>query len=135
MIRTNPMSAAGRRYLTRFMPLMVAYVAVLMGCIWTIRFQAPTGPLLWLLAVAPALPLVGCIVVMGLYLTEEKDELPRVILVESMLWGIGLTLAATTIWGFLENADVVPHFPTYLTFPIFCGAMGISQAFVSRRYR
>jgi len=135
VIRSNPMSKAMRRYLARFTPLMGAYVAVLMGTLYALERFEPQGPLLWALGLAPALPLIGCIVVMGLYLTEEKDEFPRAILVESMLWGIGITLAAATAWGFLENAGAVPHFPTYLMFPLFCGAMGLAQGFVTRKYR
>lgn len=135
MVRSNPTSPAMRRYLGRFTPVMVLYVVVLSATLWAINTLAPKGPLLWALAVAPALPLVACIVVMGLYLVEEKDELPRAVTVESMLWGIGATLTLTTVWGFLENADVLPHFQTYLAFPLFCGAQGLAQLFVARRYR
>lgn len=135
MIRTNPKSPATVRYMRRMMPLFVAYVVVLVGTLWAIRTMSPSGPLLWVLAVAPAIPLVGVIAAMGFYLAEETDEFPKRILVEAMLWGIGATLTLTTVWGFLENADVLPHFPTYLAFPIFCGAQGVAQAFVSRRYR
>lgn len=135
MNRINPASPAMRRYLGRFIPVMVLYVIVLSATLWAISTLTPTGPLLWALAVAPALPVVGCIVVMGLYLLEEKDEFTRAVTVESMLWGIGATLTLTTVWGFLENADVLPHFQTYLAFPLFCGAQGLAQFFVARRYR
>jgi hypothetical protein len=52
-----------------------------------------------------------------------------------MLWGIGITLALATVWGFLENADLVPHLSSFLMFPLFCGAMGLAQPFIWRRYR
>ncbi|MCE3290802.1 MAG: hypothetical protein K0R83_2814 [Caulobacter sp.] len=135
MATTQPMSPAARRYMRRLIPLFLLYVVVLFASLWAIRAMAPTGPLLWALAVAPALPLVGCIVVMGLYLIEEKDEFQRTVLAEAMLWGIGAVLTVTTVWGFLENARVLPHFQTYLAFPLFCGAQGLAQAFIRRRYR
>jgi hypothetical protein len=131
----NRMSAAVRRYMSRFIPAMLLYVAVLTASIWGMNALHPHGLLLWAVAVAPALPIMAVIAIMGLYVVEETDELPRTVMVQSMLWGIGLTLAAATVWGFLENAKLVPHLSSFLMFPIFCAAMGLSQPFVWRRYR
>ena len=41
----------------------------------------------WLLL--PAIPIIGIIAVVGLYLAEEKDEFQRNLLIQSMLWGLG----------------------------------------------
>jgi hypothetical protein len=128
-------SAAARRYLARFFPAILAYVVVLFGSLWIIRSLHPEGPLLWLVAVAPAVPIIAAIAAMGLYMVEETDEFLRAILAQSMLWGIGVTMALCTIWGFLENAGLLPHPPLYLIFPLFCGSFGLAQPFVSRRYR
>lgn len=132
---SRPMSPAARRYMKRFIPSMLLYVVVLTASLVAIGQFRPQGPLLWALAVAPALPILAVIVVMGLFLVEETDELPRLVMAQSMLWGIGITLAVATVWGFLENADLVPHLSSFLMFPLFCGAMGIAQPFVWRRYR
>lgn len=129
------MSLAAKRYLMRFFPAIGAYVAVLFASTWIIKHLAPHGPLLWGLAIAPALPIIAVIAIMGLYLIEETDEFVRAMLVQSMLWGIGVTLAGCTAWGFLENVDLAPHLPLYLVFPIFCGAMGLAQPLVRWRYR
>jgi hypothetical protein len=114
---------------------MIGYVAVLFGSLWVIKTYHPNGALLWLLGVAPAIPVIGVIAAMGLYIMEETDEFLRLVLVQSMLWGIGVTLALCTAWGFLENVGVVPHFPLYLVFAVFCGAFGLAQPFVRRRYQ
>lgn len=128
-------SAAARRYLARFLPAMVAYVAILFGSIWALTNLRPDGLLLWLVAVAPALPIIAAIAAMALYMVEETDEFLRAILAQSMLWGIGVTMALCTVWGFLENAGLLPHPPLYLIFPLFCASFGLAQPFVSRRYR
>jgi hypothetical protein len=135
MTAKSKMSPAARRYMKRFIPTMLLYVLVLVGSILAIKRLHPEGPLLWLLAVAPALPILAVIWVMGRYLVEETDEFLRAMAVQAMLWGIGVTLALATVWGFLENADLVPHLSSFLMFPIFCGAMGLAQPFVWRRYR
>lgn len=134
MVCTKP-STAARRYLRRFFPAMTAYVVVLFASLWFIENHNPKGPLLWLLGVAPAIPVMGVIAAMGLYLVEETDEFQRAILVQSMLWGIGITLSLSTAWGFLENVGALPHFPLYLIFAVFCGAFGLAQPFIRRRYQ
>jgi xanthosine utilization system XapX-like protein len=131
----SKMTPAARRYLARFVPAMLAYVGMLFGSLWVIRNLDPQGPLLWALAIAPALPIIAVIAIMGLYLVEETDEFVRATLAQAMLWGIGITLAGCTAWGFLENADVVPHMPLYLVFPMFCGSFGLAQPFVRQRYQ
>jgi len=132
---SSKLSTAGKRYLRRFFPAMTAYVVVLFASLTFIEGHQPKGPLLWLLGVAPAIPLLAVIAILGLYLMEETDEFMRMVQVQSMLWGIGLTLAFCTIWGFLENVGVVAHLPLYLIFPIFCGAFGLAQPFVRKRYQ
>jgi hypothetical protein len=124
-----------RRYLARFFPAMLAYGGVLFGSLWTIRNLDPKGPLLWGLAIAPALPIIAVIAIMGLYLIEETDEFIRAMLVQAMLWGIGVTLAGCTAWGFLENVGLVEHLPLFMVFPVFCAAMALAQPLVRWRYR
>jgi hypothetical protein len=130
--RYNP---AQRRYLWRFFPMMTAYVVVLLACNSAIRAWHPQGAALFLLSLLPALPLLGVIAVMGLYLAEEADEFIRNRLITSMMGGIGIMLAVTTVWGFLENGGQVPHFPTFLAFPLWCAAFGVIQCLLGLRDR
>jgi hypothetical protein len=132
MSSKNP---AQRRYLRRFFPTMFAYVVALLGSTWIIRHQHPEGVLLFVLALAPALPIVAVIGVMGLYLADEKDEFLRARLATAMIGGLGILLAIMSVWGFLEDREVVIHFPTYLSFPIWCGAFGLVQCAMSLRDR
>lgn len=132
MAKQNP---AQRRYLLRFFPAMAAYVVVLSACSWAAKHYDPQGAALFLLSLLPALPLLAAIAVMGLYLTEERDEFIRARLVTSMIGGIGITLAFTTVWGFLEHGGVVPHFETFLAFPLWCGSFGLVQGFLNLRDR
>lgn len=131
----NTASPAGRRYVKRFMPVMAVYVVMVLGVSWAFNTRALTGPVAWALAAAPALPLLGIIWAMGMYLREETDEFQRSVLIESILWGLGLTMAGLSVWGFLEIYVDAPKLPTFLAFPLFCCAMGIAQPLVRRRYR
>jgi hypothetical protein len=132
MQHRNP---AQRRYIRRFVPLMAGYVLILFAANRVADTRQLEGATLALLSILPTLPLLGVIVVMGLYLREEADEYLRDRLVVSMLGGTGVLLMATTVWGFLENSGMVGHPPTYLAFPFWCGAMGIVQCMMALRDR
>lgn len=131
----NSKSPAGRRYLRRFIPAMAAYLVLVFGASFAFDRLELSGPIAWALAVAPAIPILAVIAIMGLYLKEETDEFQRNILVESMLWGFGLTMAATSVWGFAEIYVRAVPLPAFWVFPMFCLGMGLSQHFVRRRYR
>jgi hypothetical protein len=78
---------------------------------------------------------MGMLVVTGLYLSEEKDEFQRELMVQSLLAGIGLTLASTTVWGYLEDFTHAPHLSLVWIFPMFWIFTGLSIPFVWMRYR
>ncbi|HEY0115717.1 MAG TPA: hypothetical protein VGB54_08350 [Allosphingosinicella sp.] len=130
-----PMNRAGRNYVRRFVPTMSAYVITLLGANWAIAHWQPDGALLILLAILPALPILGVVAVMGLYLAEESDEYLRQRTVLAMLIGTGLLLAVATVWGFLEDDGVVPHVPAYWAFCVWCAGLGIAQVAIALRDR
>lgn len=124
-----------KRYRRRLAVAMMTYFLFLISSLSLLRGDHLTGPLLWIVAAAPAIPILGVLVVMGLYLKEEPDEFERMIHVEAMLWGLGAVLGVSTVWGFLANAEVVPKPPIFLVFPLFCLAWGFSQPIIRRRYQ
>ncbi|MGA3370244.1 MAG: hypothetical protein ABSC48_00615 [Terracidiphilus sp.] len=126
---------AARRYMRRFAVTMLLYVLFLVLAVWVFVHRHPTGVLAYALAVLPALPAIGLLAVFGLYLAEEKDDFQRFIGVQAMLWGIGGTLAVTTIWGFLENFVHIRHLDLILVFPIFWAFFGISLPILLARYK
>lgn len=130
---------ARSRYLKRFTLSMIAYAGLLIASVLALEniegSKLANGPWRFALAVAPSLPLLATIWAMGAYLVDEADEFKRSIVVQSMLWGLGLTLSFTSVWGFLEEFAQVSRFPLYLTFPVFCLCMGVAQFFIWRRYK
>jgi hypothetical protein len=129
----NTRNPAQRRYIARFVPAMLAYVIVLFACTWANRAYQPEGVALYALSVLPSLPILAVLGVMGLYLHEEQDEFIRSRLVTAMIGGIGITLAVTSVWGFMEEGADVAHFPTFLAFPLWCGAFGLVQCAMALR--
>jgi len=93
------------------------------------------GILAYLVAILPALPIVGALVATGAYLREEKDEFQRNIFVECLLGGIGGTLALTTTWGYLEDFARAPHLSLVLVYPAFWVCVVLTMPVVIWRYR
>jgi len=130
-----PVTKAGRRYIYRLAPTMALYLVFLFIAQWTFHHIHPTGLVVYFLAVLPALPLIGSLAIVGLYIAEESDDFERSIIVQSMLWGLGGGRIVSTIWGSLEDFANAPHLSTFYVFLFFWIFMGISQPFIRMRYR
>ncbi|HWW27979.1 MAG TPA: hypothetical protein VNZ85_19005 [Caulobacter sp.] len=135
LFRREPLRPPMRRYLLRFGISMSAYVVLLIGAMMLHRHGLTQGALGYLIALAPAAAILGTIASMGFYLAEETDEFHREVLIQSLLWGMAVTLGVASVWGFLETFGKAPHAPAWAVVPIFAVAMGLSQPFIARRYR
>jgi hypothetical protein len=120
---------AKRRYVRSFWSSIAAYVALVFAVPTLLRHYDIVGPLLWLLAVLPALPLLFVIYVMGRYLIET-DEYERMIQTRRMLAALGAMLAVCTVYGFAETFARAPHLELFLVFPMFCFFWGLSCIFI-----
>ncbi len=105
-------SPAKYRFEDRFLFIVVPLFVLdgILG-IWGFHYHHlhPASVLAVLCATVQSSPIIAFIVIIGLYLAEEKDEFQKSILVQSMLWAIGVTLAATTFWGSMEKFSQAPH--------------------------
>ena len=128
-------SAATRRYLIRFAVAMSAYILLVTMDAVCFRKYHPTGAMAYALAILPALAIIGQIVIVGLYLAEEKDEFQRNLFIQLLLWGLGGLLAFTSVWGMLESFTHIRHFEPTWTFTVFWAFVGVSSPFLQRKYR
>ena len=104
---------AWKRYNMRVVWLSLLYATFLIAAVYGFKHQlVPTG-MKYLVAILPALPIIGIFGAMGRYLVEEQDEYVRMLMVRQMLWASGFALSVATIWGFLENFDLVGHADGY----------------------
>ena len=106
-------SAAWKRYNWRIIWLSLAYCAFLLPAVYGFKHHLIVGAAAWIVAVLPAVPIIGLFAAMGRYLVEERDEFVRMLMVRQMLWAMGFTLSCATIWGFLDNFGLVGHVDGY----------------------
>lgn len=126
-------TAAGMAYNRRMLPLAAGYVVVLLGAILLHERLHVSGPALYVIAVLPALPLVGIVWALGRFLIEETDEYQRALAVRKMLVATGFLLVVATIWGFLEEFGLVAHLPAYWCFIVWCLGLGVGAGWIKLR--
>ena len=120
-------SAAGKRYNKRVVWLSLLYAAFLMSAVYGFNRQLLTGPLAYLAAILPALPIIGIFVAMGRYLVEEQDEYVRMLMVRQTLWASAFALSVATVWGFLESFDMVGHVDAFYIAVLWFGGLGLGS--------
>ena len=101
-------SPAIRRYFIRLFVLVFLYLVSLFGAVLAFKAHAVSGVPAVLLAVLPALPVIGVFWAVMRYLVEEPDEFMRLLLVRQCLVATGFCLTVMTVWEFLQNFDIVP---------------------------
>jgi hypothetical protein len=121
--RTQPR----RAYKIQLLLLVAAYMLLVIVAERTEgRFSLATS---YFVAVAPALPIGGVVWAM-LRFIGRSDEFVRALTAKRFIVASGAVYALATAWGFLELYAGVPDFPLYLTFPVFCGALGVAGLFI-----
>ena len=106
-------SLAQRRYNRSVLLLSAVYALFLIGAVALFRHVPPHGSLAYVVAILPALPIIGIFAAIGRYIVDEQDEYLRMLLVRQSLWASAFSLSIATVWGFLESFDLVGHVESY----------------------
>ena len=128
-------SPAEKRYVLRQLIAALVYILatfVTIHILWHGRTRLTPAIIL---AAIPSIPLVAMIGIVALYLKEEKDEFLRELFIQSLLWGMGGTLALTSFWSYLHLFSHVPPVDGFHVFVIFWVLMGLSNIPIRLRYR
>jgi hypothetical protein len=121
MVRTP----AWKRYNWRVIWLSLAYAAFLLPAVYGFKHGLVSDGVAYVVAILPALPIIGIFVAIGRYLVEEQDEYVRMLMVRQTLWASGFALSVATIWGFLENFDLVGHVDGYYIVVVWFFGLGV----------
>ena len=100
-------SPAIRRYVIRIALLKSFYLVALLGASFAFRAHLVSGPAAYVLAIIPALPIIGVFWAVMRLLVEEPDEFLRLLMARQALIATGFCLTVMTIWEFLQNFDLV----------------------------
>jgi len=117
--------SAIKRYNRRMIWLSLIYAIFLIAVVYSFRHQLIGGPMTYVAAILPALPIIGIFAAMGRYLVEEQDEFVRMLMVRQTLWASGFALSVATVWGFLENFNLVEHVDAYSVAMVWFVGLGL----------
>ena len=131
--KTN--NPAAWRFTLRFIVLSLLYGLFSVLSAAGLLLWHPTGIVIWLLAILPAIPIAMAVLLTGRYMSEEKDDFQRAVLVQALLGGIGAILVVTTAWGILENYAHFQRLNILMIWPLYLVFVGISYGIVKARYR
>lgn len=129
------MRPALRRYSNRLFAIVVIYLVTMMGAVALYERGLTAGWLGYLVALAPAAPLVAVFLTMGRLLREETDEFMREVTRTAFVWSGALTLCEATVWGFLETFGKVPHLWMWAVPLAFFAQLGLTGPVAARKYR
>ena len=131
MKQTNPASKALVNYQLTFWASIVVYVGVLFASISFLK-HAPTGPLLYVAAIAPMVPLAGVFAAVTRYLMQS-DEFVRQTTVTSLAVAGGITAMFVLTCGFLENAGL-PRVSMWIIWMVYALSFGAAACVVRKYY-
>lgn len=118
-------SPATRRYNRRVIGFSLVYAVALIGAVYAFKHHLVAGAPAYLVAALPALGIIGIFFAIGRYLVEEQDEYLRLLVTRQAMWASGIALSGATIWGFLENFDLVDHVDAYWLAVLWFAGLGI----------
>lgn len=128
-------SSAAQNFLRRLVGTLVLYAVTLGVTLRVLKTLHPGHIVVVLMAFIPAIPIIGIIAFVALYLKEETDEFQRAVLTETLLWALACTLTITSVWGFLEMYAGVPPLQAFWVFVLYSIFVGVVAVPVHMRYR
>ena len=120
-------SPAMRRYNRDIVILSLAYAVLLIGAVFTFKHHLVSGLPSYLIAVLPALPIIGMFAAIGRLLADERDEYLRMLLVRQTLVATAFALSIATVWGVMESFEVVGHVESYYVAILWFGGLGVGS--------
>lgn len=86
----------------------------------------PSALLIYFTALLPTLPVIGIVATVSRYLTRETDDFIRMIVVQALLWGLGITFVVDTyLGGLLAHPQIFRLIPI-LNIDLFCVSVGVA---------
>lgn len=102
-----------RRYFTRIGISMAIYLASLFAANYLIEDMQVGRQIAFVLALIPGLAAAGLFYAVGMFIVEQSDEFMRMLAVRQQLIATGFAMSVATVWGFLEELLLFPHFPGF----------------------
>ncbi len=125
--RNRNFSPLQRRSLAKFGGLMLIAVVVLAVSYWTGEHSTVAKSLELVLDLLPVIPIGAMVLVVSQYLTQETDEFIRLLVMRSLLWGIGTTMIADIVLAAVTHDPRALHFAVVFNIDVFVVTVGVAM--------
>jgi len=122
-------TSALKRYNARVLWLSLVYAVALVGAVYGFKHGLVAGPLKYLVAMLPALPIIGIFGAIGRHLVEEQDEYVRMLMIRQTLFASAFALSLATVWGFLESFDMAGHIEAFYIAAVWFFGLGLGSIY------
>lgn len=120
---------AQRRHSRRVLKAAIAYAAVLIPAVYLISRGMVSQPWQTILAILPAIPVIGMFTSYSRYLSEETDEYQRMLVVRRILTATTVAMCCAVIWGFLSKLGGIAPIANYWIAVVWLAVQGAGACF------
>ena len=113
------------RYVKRMLAITALYIASLAAALTLTSDGEPVTVLTVVLALLPGISVALYFWAIARLIVEIEDEFQKTLLVRQSLVATGLTMAAASIYGFLENFGVAPHVDAFWWPIVWFGGLAV----------
>jgi hypothetical protein len=95
---------------------MITFVAAHL----TVEHALFSKPILHLIELLPSVPVAAMIFIVGRYLRRETDEFVRMLVTQSLLWGLGVTMIGDIVFGVIFEDSSAHGISQIYNIDVFC---------------
>ena len=99
LFRCNQLKPLQRRSGSQFGTLLVLTMLTFISARTVGDYSLVSKPVLHLIELLPAIPVAAMIFIVGRYLKQETDEFVRMLVTQSLLWALGVTMIGDIVFG------------------------------------
>lgn len=112
-IRKSDLTPAQRAHIRRVLWLIVAYAVIVPPLAWLRATSQLSNGLVLAIAVVASLPCLGFIASWGRYISDERDEFHRSLVLRRNAVATNATMGAAVVWGCLQAFGAMPLMEAY----------------------
>jgi len=121
-----------RRSGTQFGTLLIVTMLTFAAARMAVEHTLFSQPFLHFIELLPAIPVAAMIFIVGRYLRRETDEFVRMMVVQALLWGLGITMIGDIVFGVVFGDFHGYGLSQIYNIDVFC-ITGLSALFIQLR--
>lgn len=99
LLRCSQLKPLQRRSGSQFGTLLILTMLTFVSARTVGEYSLVSKSVLRLIELLPAIPVAAMIFIVGRYLARETDEFVRMLVIQSLLWGLGVTMIGDIFFG------------------------------------